>query len=152
MKFRDFVNEETKKGWRGTVRAMLTKHPDKFSADDEDGKLNPWAIAHSMANKGAKPHYKDQESSLKGKPKKKEKYKNEEMQPPVQTQQPQQPQQPQPVQQRMPQQPAATQQQVPPKPEMFDSVEHFKQYVDSIVKDKKPEEAQAILKQVFGGQ
>jgi hypothetical protein len=71
------MNEETKKGWKGTVRAMLTKHPDKFSKDGEDGKMNPWAIAHSMANKGAKSHYKDQESSLEGKPEKKEKYKNE---------------------------------------------------------------------------
>ena len=75
-------DEETKKGWKGTVRAMLTKHPDKFSkdadSDDKGGKMNPWAIAHSMAKKGAKSHYKDQESSLEGKPEKKEKYKDED--------------------------------------------------------------------------
>ena len=101
MKFRDFVNEETKKGWKGTVRAMITKHPDKFDADadsdDKDGKMNPWAIAHSMDKKGDKPHYKDQKSSLEGKPKKKEKYK--EWSP-----QPQRPQQPQSQIPQMPQQ------------------------------------------------
>lgn len=69
------ANESTKKGWRGTVRAMLTHHPDKFG--DEPGKINPWALVHSMANKGAEPHYKDQKSSLKGTPKKKKEYKNE---------------------------------------------------------------------------
>jgi hypothetical protein len=64
------INEAAKKGWRGTVAAMLQHHPDKFGKGP--GKLNPWAIANSMANKGAKSHYKDQESSLKGRPKKKE--------------------------------------------------------------------------------
>jgi hypothetical protein len=71
--------EVTKKGWRGTVAAMLQKHPDKFSKAAckkgyEGDKLCPWAIAHSKAKEDAEPHYKDQESSLKGKPKKKKKF------------------------------------------------------------------------------
>lgn len=69
------INEVTKKGWRGTVAAMLQHHPEKFGKGK--GKLNPWAIAHSMAKKGYKAHYKDQESSLKGKPHKKKNLKME---------------------------------------------------------------------------
>lgn len=83
MSFKRWFNEETKKGWKGTVRAMLTHHPEKFSKDackngGKDGKLCPWAIAHSMDKKGAEAHYKDQESSLEGNPKKKDKYKDED--------------------------------------------------------------------------
>lgn len=44
-------------GWKGTVRAMK-KHKDID---------NPWALAWSMKNKGAKPHYKDDESGEKKK-------------------------------------------------------------------------------------
>ncbi len=82
MSFKKWFNEETKEGWRGTVRAMLTHHPEKFSKkackEGGDGdKLCPWAIAHSMDKKDAEPHYKDQESSLKGTPHKKKKFKDE---------------------------------------------------------------------------
>ncbi len=63
------INEVTKKGWRGTVAAMLQNHPDKFGKGP--GKINPWALTNAMAKKGAKSHYKDQKSSLEGKPKKK---------------------------------------------------------------------------------
>jgi hypothetical protein len=83
--------EETKKdrewkfgkGIKGTVRAALTKHPDKFSKEackdkgEKDGKLCPYAIF--AAKKGKfEPHYKDQPSTLKGKPEKKDKFKDEE--------------------------------------------------------------------------
>ena len=65
------------KGWKGTVKAMIQKHPDKFG--DGEGKLNPYAIAHSAKKKGHKSHYKDEESTLtKSKPEKKEKYKDED--------------------------------------------------------------------------
>lgn len=71
--------EVTKKGWRGTVAAMLQNHPDKFSkkacdSDYEGDKMCPWAIANAQAADGAEPHYQDQESSLEGKPKKKKKF------------------------------------------------------------------------------
>ena len=52
-------------GWEGSVKAMK-KHKDID---------NPWALAWHMKNKGDKPHYKDQD----GKPEKKAKYKNEEI-------------------------------------------------------------------------
>ena len=52
-------------GWEGSVKAMK-KHKDID---------NPWALAWHMKNKGDKPHYKDQD----GKPEKKAKYKNEEV-------------------------------------------------------------------------
>jgi rubrerythrin len=68
-------------GWSGTVRAMITKHPDKFDSKSKGGgKLNPYAIAHSMKKKGAKSHYEEmpKKDSRKGKPRKKKKYKNEE--------------------------------------------------------------------------
>jgi hypothetical protein len=43
-------------GFKGTVKAMKSKHPDKFSKD-EDKKINPYALAWSMKNKGMKSHY-----------------------------------------------------------------------------------------------
>lgn len=67
-------NETSPKGWTGTVRAMLTHHPE-LNQDDEK---NPYALANWMKKKGYKPHYKDQESSLEGKPEKKKKYKDED--------------------------------------------------------------------------
>lgn len=67
-----------KEGIKGTVRAAITHHPDKFDAKCKDpDRLCPYAIFTAMKKKGMKPHYKDQESTLKGEPKKKEKYKNE---------------------------------------------------------------------------
>jgi len=35
------------KSWKGTIRAMITKHPDKFDpeASGKGPKLNPYAIA-----------------------------------------------------------------------------------------------------------
>jgi hypothetical protein len=68
------------KGWKGTTKAMLDKHPDKFSKSackkkgKKKGKLCPYAIASSMKKKGDKAHYKDQPSTLEGKPKKKKKF------------------------------------------------------------------------------
>lgn len=72
--FREYVehrmlSEASPPGWAGTIRAMLLHHPDKFGP----GKLNPYAIAWAKKGK-AEPHYEDQESSLKGRPKKKKKY------------------------------------------------------------------------------
>lgn len=61
------VLEASPPGWKGSVKAMK-KH------DDID---NPYALAWSMKNKGANPHYKDKE----GKPEKKEKYKEDMMKP-----------------------------------------------------------------------
>lgn len=90
------INEKAPDGWKGTVRAMLTKHKDKFDKDADskkdkkddkdgedkkdkkDGKINPFALANSMKKKGDEPHYKDQESTKKGKPEKKEKFKDED--------------------------------------------------------------------------
>lgn len=57
-------------GWHGTVAAMK-KHKNDI---DE-----PYALAWHGKKKGKKPHYKDQPTSKKGKPKKKEKYKHEWM-------------------------------------------------------------------------
>jgi hypothetical protein len=70
------LNEKSPAGWSGTIRAMITKHPDKFGT--EKGKLNPYAIAHSMKKKGAKPKYKEMpgKDSTKGKPQKKKKHKS----------------------------------------------------------------------------
>jgi hypothetical protein len=67
------------KGWKGTTKAMLDHHPEKFSKEacDKDysgDKLCPYAIASSMKKKGDEPHYADQPSTLKGKPKKKKKF------------------------------------------------------------------------------
>jgi len=68
--------------WTGTERAMLTKHSDKFDKEAckdgyEGDKMCPYAITASMEKKGAEPHYEKQETSKKGKPKKKEEYKDE---------------------------------------------------------------------------
>lgn len=61
------TNEDSPKGWHGTVAAMK-KHKNDID--------NPYALAWHMKKKGAKPHYKDQPTSKKGKPEKKEKYKD----------------------------------------------------------------------------
>ena len=74
--FTQWLNEMSPPGWSGSVRAMITKHPDKFDSEGKDGKLNPYAIAWSQKKKKAKPHYKNQKTSTKGKPEKKEIYKN----------------------------------------------------------------------------
>lgn len=58
--------EKSPPGWKGTVKAMK-------SHDEID---NPYALAWSMKKKGAKPHYKDDDSG-----KKKEEYKEDRMQP-----------------------------------------------------------------------
>ena len=64
------------KGIKGTVRAAITHHPDKFDADCKDpDRLCPYAIFSAMKKKGFEPHYKDQKSTLKGEPKKKAKFK-----------------------------------------------------------------------------
>ena len=44
-----FLSEKAPKGWEGTVKAMK-KHPEID---------NPWALAHSMKNKGYKSHKKE---------------------------------------------------------------------------------------------
>jgi len=80
------LNEVSPKGWHGTVRAMVTKEKDKFDPEKKfkkgtkpkkGEKLNPWAVAWSMKKKGYKPHYEEQPTSKKGKPKLKKKYKDE---------------------------------------------------------------------------
>jgi hypothetical protein len=69
------------KGWKGTVKADLDHHPEKFSKEackkggSKDGKLCPYAVFSAMKKKGATPHYKDQKSTLTGKPKKKKTFK-----------------------------------------------------------------------------
>ncbi len=50
------LDEKAPPGWEGTVLAMKKKHPDKFGKGG--GKINPWALAHSMAKKGYRPHFK----------------------------------------------------------------------------------------------
>src|SRR5262245_28561728 len=66
------------KGIKGTVRAAITHHPDKFDADCKDpNRLCPYAIFTAMKKKGFESHYKDQKSTLKGKPRKKAKFKGE---------------------------------------------------------------------------
>jgi hypothetical protein len=65
-----------KLGIKGTVKAALDHHPDIFSKDGKDGKLNPYAIFTAMKKKkGMTPHYKNQESTLKGKSEKKKAFK-----------------------------------------------------------------------------
>ena len=64
-----------KLGIKGTVRAALLHHPDKFSTSGKKGKLNPYAVFTAKAKEGMETHYKNQKSTLKGKPKKKKKYK-----------------------------------------------------------------------------
>jgi len=69
------------KGWRGTIRAALTHHPDKFSKEacgkKGTGKLCPYAVFTSMKKKGDTPHYKEQPHTTSGTPKKKEEFKDE---------------------------------------------------------------------------
>ena len=55
-----------KLGIKGTVKAALDHHPDKFGKGP--GKLNPYAIFTAKAKKGMKT------STLKGTPKKKKKF------------------------------------------------------------------------------
>lgn len=89
----DLINEGKKKkkdrewkfgkGIKGTVKAALDHHPEKFSKEackkggKKGGKLCPYAVFAAKKKEGFTPHYKDQPSTLKGKPKKKKKYKNE---------------------------------------------------------------------------
>lgn len=67
-------------GIKGTVRAALTHHPEKFSKEackkknKKGGKLCPYAIFSAKNKNGFEPHYKDQPSTLKGEPKKKKKF------------------------------------------------------------------------------
>ena len=75
--FLEWIAEVAPPGWEGTVMAMKTKHPEKFSAKSKGkgkGKFNPWAVAWAMKKKGAEPHYK----AKKGKPEKKKKYRGED--------------------------------------------------------------------------
>lgn len=59
-------------GIKGTVRAAITKHPDKFDSECKDkDRLCPYAVFSAMKKKGFTPHYKDQKSTVKGKPQKK---------------------------------------------------------------------------------
>ena len=65
------LNEVGAKGWSGTIKKMLTDHPEID---------NPYALTHWMKKKGEKSHYKpmkDDSSLSKGKPEKKKKYKDE---------------------------------------------------------------------------
>lgn len=74
------AKEYKHKKWKGTIRAAITHHPEKFDpkASGKGSKLNPYAIFTALKKKGATPHYKSQETTLKGKPEKKEKYKDED--------------------------------------------------------------------------
>jgi len=75
------------KGFRGTIRAAMTHHPDKFSKEackmspgerKKSGKLCAYAIFTAQKKEGDKPHYKDQPHTTKGAPEKKAKYKDED--------------------------------------------------------------------------
>jgi hypothetical protein len=59
-KERGFLSEVSPKGWKGTVEKMKA-HPEID---------NPWALAHHMKNKGAKPRYTEPKSGEE--PKRKE--------------------------------------------------------------------------------
>lgn len=73
------------KGWRGTIRAALTHHPEKFSKEackhkgkkKKGGKLCPYAVFTKDKEEGDTPHYKEQPHTTSGTPHKKEKFKNE---------------------------------------------------------------------------
>lgn len=69
------------KGWRGTIRAALTHHPEKFSKEackgKDPGKLCPYAVFTKKKKEGDEPHYKEQPHTTKGAPKKKTKFKDE---------------------------------------------------------------------------
>lgn len=62
-------------GWHGTVRAMKTHGHVGKGKDEID---NPYALAWWMKKRGEEPHYKDQETSLRGTPHKKQKFKDED--------------------------------------------------------------------------
>ena len=67
------------KGIKGTVKAALDHHPEKFSKEacgkkKKGGKLCPYAIFTAKKKEGMESHYKDQPSTLEGKPKKKKKF------------------------------------------------------------------------------
>lgn len=72
------------KGFRGTIRAALLHHPDKFSKEackekgKKGGKMCPYAIFTAKKKEGDKPHYKEQPHTTKGEPVKKAKYKDED--------------------------------------------------------------------------
>lgn len=70
------------KGFRGTIRAMLTHHPDKFSKEacgkKGTGKLCPYAIATNQKKAGDTAHYKEQPHTTSGTPKKKAEFKDED--------------------------------------------------------------------------
>lgn len=69
---RSAISEKSPPGWKGSVKAMK-KHTDTFSTDEDDeDKINPYALAWSMHKKGAEPHYKDSDKAEK-----KKKYQNE---------------------------------------------------------------------------
>jgi hypothetical protein len=63
------------KGWRGTIKAALDHHPDKFSKEacgkKKNGKLCPYAVFTAMKEKGDTPHYKEQPHTTSGTPHKK---------------------------------------------------------------------------------
>lgn len=69
------------KGWRGTIRAALTHHPEKFSKEackkKGTGKLCPYAVFTQKKKEGDTPHYKEQPHTTSGTPKKKEEFKDE---------------------------------------------------------------------------
>ena len=69
------------KGMRGSIRAALTHHPDKFSKEackgKDPGKLCPYAIFTNMKKKGAESHYKELPHTTSGRPEKKPEFKDE---------------------------------------------------------------------------
>lgn len=69
------------KGWRGTIRAALTHHPEKFSKEackgKDSGKLCPYAVFTNKKKEGDTPHYKEQPETTSGTPKKKAEFKDE---------------------------------------------------------------------------
>jgi hypothetical protein len=69
------------KGWRGTIRAALAHHPEKFSKEackgKDPGKLCPYAIFTKKKKEGGTPHYKEQPHTTSGTPKKKPEFKEE---------------------------------------------------------------------------
>lgn len=70
------------KGWRGTIRAALAHHPEKFSKEackgKDPGKLCPYAIFTKKKKEGGTPHYKEQPHTTSGTPKKKAEFKDED--------------------------------------------------------------------------
>lgn len=66
------------KGWRGTIRAALDHHPDKFSKEacktKGTGKLCPYAIFTKKKEEGDTPHYKEQPHTTSGTPHKKKEF------------------------------------------------------------------------------